>query len=146
VSLRDRCLQPVIKSFIPEASIGGCWGTTTFNNASDLTTGNYSLDAYKADEVSPTMGKFLVNESYGAKLADAFAFNQNYAPPGAKWIYQSLAIFVWSFDFFPKSFPRKPEATSRGHNQRAASPERRLLGARISCTLHTYEEHYLKCR
>jgi hypothetical protein len=84
----------LIKSFIPETSIGGNWDATTFNNASDMATGNYNLDAYEADEDSPTMDKFLVDESYGAKLADAFAFKQNYAPPGTKWIYQSSATFV----------------------------------------------------
>jgi hypothetical protein len=84
----------LIKSFIPETSIGGNWPTTTFNNASDMATGNYNLDAYEADEDSPTMDKFLVDESYGAKLGDAFAFKQNYAPPGTKWIYQSSATFV----------------------------------------------------
>ncbi len=36
----------LIKSFIPETSIGGNWDTTTFNNASDMATGNYNLDAY----------------------------------------------------------------------------------------------------
>ena len=84
----------LIKDFIPESSGGGKWDSTTFNNASDMATGNYNLEAYEADEDSPTMEKFLVDESYGAKLADAFAFKQNYAPPGTKWIYQSSATFV----------------------------------------------------
>lgn len=84
----------LIKSFIPETSIGGKWGATTFNNTSDMATGNFNLDKYEADEDSLTMDKFLVDEAYHAKLADAFAFNQNYAPPGTKWIYQSSATFV----------------------------------------------------
>lgn len=84
----------LIKSFIPECSIGGKWDATTFNNTSDMATGNYNLEVYEGDEDSPTMDKFLVDESYGAKLADAFAFKQNYAPPGTKWIYQSSATFV----------------------------------------------------
>jgi hypothetical protein len=89
-----RVYNQLIKNFISEASIGGNWDATTFSNASDMATGNYNLDAYEADEDSPTMDKFLVDESYRAKLADAFAFKQNYAPPGTKWIYQSSATFV----------------------------------------------------
>jgi CubicO group peptidase (beta-lactamase class C family) len=84
----------LIKDFIPESSSGGKWNATTFNNTSDMATGNYNLEVYEADEDSPTMDKFLVDESSGAKLADAFAFKQNYAPPGTKWIYQSSATFV----------------------------------------------------
>jgi len=84
----------LIKSLIPETSIGGNWDITTLGNASDMATGNYNLDAYEVDEDSPKMDKFLVDESYGAKLVDAFAFKQNYAPPGTKWIYQSSATFV----------------------------------------------------
>lgn len=84
----------LIPNFIPKKFIRGRWEKTTFNNASDMATGNYNLDAYEADEDSPTMDTFIVDESYESKLADAFAFTQNYAPPGTKWIYQSSATFV----------------------------------------------------
>jgi len=84
----------LIKKHIPSQFVRGHWDTTTFNNASDMATGNYNLDAYEADEDSPTMDKFLVDESLEAKLADSFAFVQNSAPPGTKWVYQSSATFV----------------------------------------------------
>src|SRR5271166_253944 len=84
----------LIKSFITESSSGGNWSATTFNNASDMATGNYNLDAYEADEDSPTMDNFIVAESYAAKVKDAFAFKQNYVQPGTKWVYQSSATFL----------------------------------------------------
>ena len=84
----------LIKSFIPESSSGGNWSSTTFNSASDMATGNYNLDAYEADEDSPTMDTFIVDESYAAKVKDAFAFKQNYVQPGTKWVYQSSATFL----------------------------------------------------
>src|SRR5664279_326339 len=40
----------LIKNFIPESFIGGKWDATTFNNTSDMATGNFNLDAYEADE------------------------------------------------------------------------------------------------
>jgi hypothetical protein len=86
--------RELIKNFIPETSLGGKWDVTTFNNVSDMATGNYNLDAYEADEDSPTMDTFIVDEAYHAKLADVFAFNKNYAAPGTKWIYQSSATFL----------------------------------------------------
>jgi hypothetical protein len=84
----------LIKTFLPPPSTGGNWSATTLNNASDMATGNYNLDAYEADEDSPTMEKFIVDEAYPAKLADTFALTKNYAPPGTKWIYQSSATFL----------------------------------------------------
>jgi hypothetical protein len=84
----------LIKNHIPSQFVQGNWNATTFNNTSDMATGNYNVDGYEADEDSLTMDKFLVDESLEAKLADAFAFKQNAALPGTKWVYQSSATFV----------------------------------------------------
>jgi len=83
-----------IKDYIPQYSTGGKWDVTTFGNTSDMATGNYDLAGYEADENSLTMDKFLVDEAYGAKIADAFAFKKHYATPGTKWVYQSSATFL----------------------------------------------------
>lgn len=84
----------LIKNYIPERFVRGNWNATMFNNVSDMATGNYNLAEYEADEDSPVMDKFLVDESYESKLTDAFAFKQHSAPPGTKWVYQSSATFV----------------------------------------------------
>ncbi len=84
----------LIANYIPKNFIRGNWEKTTFNNVSDMATGNYNSDGYEADEDSPTMDTFIVDESYESKLADAFAFTKNFAPPGTKWIYQSSATFI----------------------------------------------------
>ena len=83
-----------IKDFLPRTMISGDWDRTTFSNASDMATGNYNLDAYEADEDSPAMDQFLIDEAFESKLKDAFALNQNHVPPGTKWIYQSSATFI----------------------------------------------------
>jgi CubicO group peptidase (beta-lactamase class C family) len=83
-----------IKDFIPAQFIRGNWDTTTFNNVSDMATGNYNLDGYEADEDSQAMDQFLIDESYEAKLNSAFALDKNYATPGTKWVYQSSATFI----------------------------------------------------
>jgi CubicO group peptidase (beta-lactamase class C family) len=84
----------LITTHIPKQFVRGKWEATTFNNASDMATGNYNLPGYEADEDSPTNDTFLVDETYESKLTDAFAFTQNYAPPGTKWVYQSAATFI----------------------------------------------------
>jgi hypothetical protein len=84
----------LITTYIPKHFVRGKWDATTLNNASDMATGNYNLPGYEADEDSPTNDTFLVDETYESKLTDAFAFKQNYAPPGTKWVYQSAATFI----------------------------------------------------
>ena len=84
----------LVKSFVPQYVLGGKWDATTFGNTSDMATGNFNLDGYEADEESPTMDTFLVDEKFEAKVADAFAFKRNHAPPGTKWVYQSSATFL----------------------------------------------------
>lgn len=83
-----------IKDFIPAHYMGGTWDATTFNHALDMATGNYNSDEYEADENSPAMDGFIVDESYPAKLADSLAFQQHYATPGTQWVYQSSATFL----------------------------------------------------
>jgi CubicO group peptidase (beta-lactamase class C family) len=84
----------LIRTHIPEELMRGKWEATTFNNASDMATGYFNLDGYEADEDSPAMDLFLIDEAYAAKLTDAFAIDKNHAPPGTKWVYQSSATFV----------------------------------------------------
>jgi hypothetical protein len=84
----------LIKEFVPEHYMGGRWDATTFNHASDMATGNYDSDAYEADENSPAMDRFIVDEAYRAKLSDSFAFQRHHATPGTKWVYQSSATFL----------------------------------------------------
>ena len=84
----------LIRDHVPQRFIRGDWSATTFGNASDMATGNYNLDGYEADENSPVNDTFLVDKSYEAKLADAFAFSSNVAPPGTKWVYQSAATYI----------------------------------------------------
>ncbi len=84
----------LIKSYIPQYKEGGNWEATTFSNASDMATGNYNLPGYEADEDSPAMDAFLVDEGSDAKLKDAFAIRNHFITPGTKWVYQSSATFV----------------------------------------------------
>jgi hypothetical protein len=84
----------LIKNYVPEYKEGGNWETTTFNNVSDMASGNYNLPGYEADEDSPAMDRFLVAESREDKLKTAFAIDQHFVTPGTKWVYQSSATFI----------------------------------------------------
>jgi len=84
----------LIKNYLPEYKEGGNWERTTFNNVSDMATGNYNLPGYEADEDSPAMDRFLVAEDRETKLKTAFAIDQQFVTPGTKWVYQSSATFL----------------------------------------------------
>ncbi len=89
-----RVYDSPIQDYVPEYVKGGSWSGVTFANASDMATGNYNLDGFEADEDGPAMNRFLADESYDRKIADAFAIHKNHAPPGTKWVYQSAATFI----------------------------------------------------
>ncbi len=83
-----------IKDFIPAAVIRGKWDETTFGDTSDMATGNFNLGDYEADEDSAVNDRFLIDEAYAPKLADAFGFKDHSVAPGTKWVYQSAATFI----------------------------------------------------
>jgi hypothetical protein len=85
--------QPV-RDFVPEYATGGNWTGVTFDNASDMATGNYISAAYEADEGSPQESEFLAAEPYRTKIADAFKPFPYKAAPGTTWVYQSHATFI----------------------------------------------------
>jgi len=86
--------RDLIKNYLPEYKEGGNWEQTTFNNVSDMATGNYNLPGYEADEDSPAMDRFLVAEDRETKLKTAFAIHNQFVTPGTKWVYQSSATFI----------------------------------------------------
>jgi Beta-lactamase len=83
-----------VKDHVRQPIIQGNWEATTFNNVSDMASGNYNLPGYEADEDSPATDTFLIEEGRDAKLVDAFAFSQNVASPGTRWVYQSAATYI----------------------------------------------------
>jgi len=84
----------IIHDFVPQYKDGGDWTNVTFNNTSDMATGNYISTSFEADESSSQELAFLVAEPYKAKIADAFTPFPHKAAPGTTWVYQSHATFI----------------------------------------------------
>jgi hypothetical protein len=84
----------LVREFVPEYVRGGDWSSVTFNNVSDMATGNYISAGYEVDENSRQESAFLTAESYSAKIVDAFAPFPHKAAPGTRWVYQSHASFI----------------------------------------------------
>lgn len=84
----------LIRDYVPQYADGGDWTKVTFNNTSDMATGNYISASFDADESSSQELAFLTAEPYSARIADAFTPFPHKAAPGTTWVYQSHATFI----------------------------------------------------
>ena len=84
----------LIRNYVPQYVDGGDWTNVTFDNASDMATGNYISAGNQADEDSPQELAFLIAEPYSERIADAFKPFPHKAAPGTTWVYQSHATFI----------------------------------------------------
>lgn len=84
----------LIKDYVSEyASSPGNWTNVTFNHTLDMTTGNYRLAGFEADEGGSYMSTFFLAEPYTDKITAAFNF-PNKKAPGQLWIYHSSDTFI----------------------------------------------------
>ncbi len=90
----DKVYSQLIRDYVPQFTDGGDWTNVTFNDTSDMATGNYISAIPQADEDSPQEHAFLVAESYNTKIADAFTPFPHKAAPGTTWVYQTHASFI----------------------------------------------------
>ncbi len=84
----------LIRDYVPQYVDGGDWTNVTFDNTSDMATGNYLSAKPEADEDSPQELAFLIAEPYSERIADAFTPFPHKAAPGTTWVYQSHATFI----------------------------------------------------
>lgn len=84
----------LLRNYVPQYVDGGDWTNVTFNNISDMATGNYISTRNDADEGSPAEEAFLTAEPYRAKIADAFKPFPYKAAPGTTFVYQTHATFI----------------------------------------------------
>jgi len=84
----------LIRNYVPQYVDGGEWTHVSFNNVSDMATGNFISSRFEADEDSAQEWKFLRAESYSKKIAGAFSPFPHKAAPGTTWVYQTHATFI----------------------------------------------------
>ncbi len=84
----------LIKDYVPEAANSiGDWETVTFNNALDMTTGNYDLTQFMVDDEGPKMSEFFGSQPYSERIFNAFNWT-NKAQPGTNWVYRTSDTFI----------------------------------------------------
>ena len=92
-----------LKNYIPQYTIGGTWTNTTFDNMSDMASGNYNSSSFETDENSTNEISFLDAVPYynysspasASKIYDAFnLFGTHATTPGTLWVYHSHDAFL----------------------------------------------------
>lgn len=84
----------LIRDYLPEAAAAvGDWSRVTFENALDMTTGNYFSPGTWEDENGPAMSQFFNAETYAERIAAAFDAPYQ-EPPGSRWVYRSSDTFI----------------------------------------------------
>ncbi len=93
----------ILSNYIPQYTLGGTWTSTTFDNMSDMASGNYDSSGFETDENSTDMTDFLDaipyynygNPTTPSKIYNAFTlFKTNYTTPGTLWVYHSDDAFL----------------------------------------------------
>lgn len=85
-----------MKQDLPQLLAAGSadWSAVTYDNASDMATGNYLSTEEEADEDGPLMDAFDDAEVFNDKLAKAVKLFPHRGPPGRTWVYHSNETFI----------------------------------------------------
>ena len=93
----------LLRNYISQYTIGGTWTNTTFDNMSDMASGNYNSSGFETDEGSTSETNFLDAAPYynyssptsASKVYDAFNLLKTHTTaPGTLWVYHSHDAFL----------------------------------------------------
>lgn len=84
----------LVADYIPECN-GGQWNDVTFENLTDMATGNYRLSGYESDESgSAAKNDFFLVYTHDEKIAHSCDRYPRKATPGTKMIYHSSDTYL----------------------------------------------------
>ncbi len=86
--------QEKIADYIPACKKSGNWSDVTFQNALNMTTGNYTTDKYMADEGGQKMIRFFDAVSHRDKIKAACGAFKRKSRPGKKWVYHTSDTYI----------------------------------------------------
>jgi hypothetical protein len=96
----------LLKTWVPQYTDGGTWTSTTFQNMSDMASGNYDSSGFETDEDSTDENDFIAAASYccgtttgtgtaSSKVYQAFhLFTSTTTTPGTLWVYHTHDSFL----------------------------------------------------
>lgn len=84
----------IVADYVPECN-GGQWDDVTFENLTDMATGNYNLGGYESDEgSSAALNDFFLVYTHDEKIGHSCNRYDRKASPGTKLIYHSSDTYI----------------------------------------------------
>jgi hypothetical protein len=97
--MRAEKLHPGIAQSRIGAVVDACrdipaWQDVTIAHALDMATGNYSQDAWMADEDAAVLDDFFLAEDHATKVVSACRAHPRKSPPGTLWVYHTSDTYL----------------------------------------------------
>jgi len=83
-----------IADFVPECARAGTWNDVTFENALDMTTGNYLSPETWIDERAKHIMALFNEETHAGKIRYGCGQFPRQEPPGTQWVYHTSDTYV----------------------------------------------------
>ena len=83
-----------ISDYVPQCK-AKIWGDVSFEQALDMTTGNYTSQLYDKDEAGPkTWKSFMSEETHGTKIKHACTVHKRKSKPGTQFVYHTTDTYI----------------------------------------------------
>ncbi len=89
--LRPGAMNEPIADHVPSCTH---WGSVTFGDALDMSTGRYASSDDQADETTLTSGRFFLSTTHREKARLACSIYPRRQAPGAEWVYHTSDTYV----------------------------------------------------
>ena len=84
----------IIGNYVPDCASDGNWDDVTFENALDMSTGNYNLSSYMRDEGATHTNDLFLSEDHAAKISYSCTEYSRKATPGTTWVYHTSDTYI----------------------------------------------------
>ncbi|KUJ83721.1 hypothetical protein AVO43_07765 [Microbulbifer sp. ZGT114] len=84
----------IIGNYVPDCASNGNWDDVTFENALDMSTGNYKLAGYMSDEGASHTNDLFLPEDHASKISYSCTEYPRKATPGTKWVYHTSDTYI----------------------------------------------------
>ncbi|AOS96039.1 hypothetical protein AUP74_00569 [Microbulbifer aggregans] len=84
----------IIGNYVPDCATNGNWDDVTFENALDMSTGNYKLASYMSDEGASHTNDLFLPEDHASKISYSCTEYPRKATPGTTWVYHTSDTYI----------------------------------------------------
>lgn len=87
-------LNQKVASWVPDCANNGNWADVSFNQVSDMATGNYRSTIYMSDEGASHTNDLFLPEDHASKISYSCNYYDRNASPGSQWVYHTSDTYI----------------------------------------------------